>query len=424
MWWYNAGIALYEGALRVAARFNPKAAAWVDNRRGLFERLAAAVGREEGVVWVHAASLGEFEQGRPVIEQLRREAPGTKILLTFFSPSGYGACRSYPGAEWVFSLPADRPRNARRFMDIVRPRMAIFIKYEFWLNYLGELKRRHCPALLVSAHFMPGSVFFRPWGGAFRRALGCFTRIFVQDEASVRLLRGIGIESEAAGDTRFDRVAEIAAAAGGAEGVDIFRDGRALIVAGSTWPPDEDILLPLIEAHPETKFIIAPHELHGARLARLAARLGRRAVLYSRCREARRLREAQVLIVDTVGLLSTLYRYASAAYIGGGFGAGIHNTLEAAAYGVPAAFGPNHGKFPEALGLIACGGARSVGSAADLEAWFSSLQADPALRERAGRAAARYVAAHRGATRRITDFIMQRYAAAAAPCADEEAACR
>lgn len=409
MLWYNAGIALYECAIRAAARFKPKARAWSEGRRGIFERMAATIRPEEKIVWIHAASLGEFEQGRPIIEMLRRESPERKILLTFFSPSGYEIRKNYPGADYIFYLPSDRPRNVRRFLDIVDPEIAVFIKYEFWLNYLGELRRRGCRTLLVSAIFRRNSIFFRPYGGAFRKALRGFERIFVQNAESAELLHGIGIDdTTVAGDTRFDRVADIAAAARRIEKVETFRNGRRLFVAGSTWGPDEEILLPLINANPDIKFVVAPHEMEEERIERLLNGSRGGAVRYTRCDDPEQLHDAQVLVVDTVGILSSIYGYAEAAYIGGGFGVGIHNTLEAATFGLPVAFGPNYAKFREARELIACGAARSVKSAEELAAWYAPLKSDGELLAATGRKAADYVAANRGATRKIVDFILRK----------------
>ncbi len=399
---YNIGIHLYTAAIKLASLWNGKARSWRTGRRDIFSRMKERIGADGSdrpLIWIHAASLGEFEQGRPVIEAIRTAHPRYRILLTFFSPSGYEIRRDYPGADYIFYLPADTPRNVRRFLDIARPSMAVFIKYEFWLNYLSELRRRGIRTFIVSAIFRRNSVFFRPYGGMFRRALGTFERLFVQNEESRALLAGIGIDRvTVAGDTRFDRVAAIAAAARRIELIERFCGGAPCFIAGSTWGPDEEILLPLVNAHRDWKFIIAPHEMEEQRIGRIEREAAGGAVRYTRLQPDSDPAPAQVLIIDTIGILSSAYRYARAAYIGGGFGAGIHNTLEAATFGLPIAFGPNYSRFKEACGLIACDAARSVASAAELETWFSALAGDRALLDKRSRAAADYVTAHRGAT--------------------------
>ena len=265
------GIGVYSGAVKMVSPFMRKAALWYQGRRDIFRKLEQAVGGSERIIWFHAASLGEFEQGRPVMEAVREYYPSYKILLTFFSPSGYEIRRNYSGADWVFYLPADTPRNAARFLDTVKPEMAVFIKYEFWLNYLAELSRREVPTYIISAVFRPDSIFFRPWGGAFRRALRSFRRLFVQDADSQALLAGIGVTNvTVAGDTRFDRVGRIADGARRLPAVEDFAAGGTVFVAGSTWPPDEEILVRLINVNPGMKFIVAPHEMDEKRIKEMA----------------------------------------------------------------------------------------------------------------------------------------------------------
>lgn len=399
MWWYNLGINLYSCAVRAVSPFVRKAASWSEGRKGLFPELERAVSGSGPIVWIHAASLGEFEQGRPVIEAIRERYPGYRILLTFFSPSGYEVRKDYRGADWVFYLPADTPRNAERFLDAVAPEIAVFIKYEFWLNYLEALSRRGIPTYIVSAVFRRDSVFFRLWGGAFRRALRTFRRLFVQDDESKELLAGIGVRQvTVAGDTRFDRVGRIAGEARRLPVVEDFADGRDVFVAGSTWPPDEEMLIRLADAFPDMKFVIAPHEMDEKRIGALAASVKGGAVRYTSYGAADDGKDKQLLIVDTIGILSSVYGYGRYAYVGGGFGAGIHNTLEAAVFGMPVAFGPNYGKFREAHDLIAAGAARSVSGYEELEAWLSGLRTDRKAYGRAAAAAGTYVRSHRGAT--------------------------
>ena len=269
---YNTGMYLYEKAVGIAALRNPKARQWSDGRRGIFERLKESIKPGERIIWVHAASLGEFEQGRPIIERLKEQRPDIKILLTFFSPSGYEIRKNYPGADYIFYLPIDRKRYARRFLDIVKPKAAIFIKYEFWLNYLGELRKREIATYVVSAIFRRDSIFFRPWGGAWRKALDTFSTLFVQNDESRELLAELGHKNVVvAGDTRFDRVASIAKAAKRVELIERFRGEKPLFVAGSTWGPDEEILLALINENPDIRFVIAPHEMNETRIEHIIA---------------------------------------------------------------------------------------------------------------------------------------------------------
>ena len=401
MVWYNFGINVLVGGARLAAHWNPKIQKWVEGRRDLLSRVRQAIPEGERVVWFHAASLGEFEQGRPVIEALRAARPDLKILLTFFSPSGYEIRKNYSGADYVFYMPFDKPEMAKAFIDIVKPEMAVFIKYEFWLNHIEALRQAGCRTFLISAIFRPNSIFFRPWGGAFRRALTAYRTIFVQNKASEELLRGIGVENVVvAGDTRFDRVAALSEAMTDIATIVQFKGDHQMMVAGSTWGPDEEALLESINRNPEIKFIIAPHEMDENRIASLMSRIKGGAVRYTQS-DGVDFDKCQVMIIDTIGILSAIYRYADVAYIGGGFGVGIHNTLEAATYGIPLAFGPNYKKFREAKELIACGAARSVSSATELSAWFDGIMSDTESRRKAGEAAHRYIVENKGATQTI-----------------------
>ena len=362
--------------------------------------------RSGRVVWIHAASLGEFEQGRPVIERIKRDMPDASVVVTFFSPSGYEIRKNYPLADHIFYLPSDTPANVRRFIDAVRPDVAIFIKYEFWLNYLNELHCRAIPTYLISAIFRPTQVHFRPWGKMWRRALECYNTIFVQDKASKSLLEGVGyMHTVVAGDTRFDRVAEIARNAKRIPIIEQFTKGAPLFVAGSTWGKDEELLIELINAHPDIRFVVAPHEMNEARMQHLEHSIHSGVIRYTQTDETSDFSLTQVLILDTIGILSSAYGYARWAYIGGGFGVGIHNTLEAATFGLPIAFGPNYHKFREARELIECGAAVSITSAAELKVWFAPLKADGAPLQKASSSARNYTKEHCGATETIIGHI-------------------
>ncbi len=408
MWLYNLGLRAYSSAIALAACWNPKARLWKEGRKGLLERMARTIAPGDRIVWLHVASLGEFEQGRPLMERLKREYPDRKILLTFFSPSGYEIRKNYAGADYIFYLPLDLPHNVRRFLDIVKPEAALFVKYEFWLNMLDELRRRRIRTFVVSAIFRCDSVFFKWYGWMWRRALKSFETFFVQNEESKRLLAELGHANVVvAGDTRFDRVAAIAAAAKRIELVERFKGSHRLLVAGSTWGPDEEILLELIDRNPEIRFVVAPHEMDEERIAHLLRSVRGGAVRYTQCCDATSFEKCQVLVLDTIGMLSSVYGYADWAYIGGGFGVGIHNTLEAATFGLPLAFGPNYAKFKEARELIAIGGARSVANAGELIGWFSPLRDDETTyRETACRIKA-YTSQHQGATKLIVDTVFR-----------------
>lgn len=398
MWLYNIGITLYELSIRIASLWYPKAKYWYEGRKNLFDRMSDAIDADDRIIWIHVASLGEFEQGRPIIERIRKDKPEYKILVTFFSPSGYEIRKNYAGADYIFYLPSDLPSNVKRFLDIVKPEIAIFVKYEFWLNMLGELRRRKIRSYIVSAIFRRNSVFFRPYGEMWRTALETFDTIFVQNDESKQLLAEIGYDNViVAGDTRFDRVSQIAANAKKIDIIEKFKADKRLFVAGSTWGPDEAVLQPLVNANPEIKFIMAPHEMDEGRIAKIIAETKGGAVRYTEA-EGIDLENKQVLILDTVGLLASVYGYATWAYIGGGFGVGIHNTLEAATFGLPIAFGPNYARFKEACDLVNLKAAQSVDSFEALEAWFCPLRDDADNLAEASRIAKEYTSKHQGAT--------------------------
>jgi 3-deoxy-D-manno-octulosonic-acid transferase len=356
-------------------------------------------------VWFHAASLGEFEQGRPLMEQIKRDHPELKILLTFFSPSGYEVRKNYEGADIICYLPLDTIRNARRFLRLIRPEMAFFIKYEFWYNYLHILKHRGVPTYSVSSIFREGQVFFRWYGRQYGRVLKCFTHFYVQNEKSRELLHSIGIDCVTiVGDTRFDRVLQIKNQSKELPVVESFlKDAPKVFVAGSSWPPDEEIFIRYFREHPEWKLIIAPHvigEDHLQQIDKLLA--GRKMMRYTTAVESQ---EASVLIIDCFGLLSSIYRYATVSYVGGGFGVSIHNTLEAAVWGCSVIFGPENKKFQEAQGLKACGGGFEIKGYEDFEQLMNRFIEDTSYLKDAGQKAGDYVKGLAGATEKILSDI-------------------
>lgn len=409
---YNTGIKLYELAARAAALRSVKVHKMIRGQRRTFDTLRRRLGNRPGCIWFHASSLGEFEQGRPMIERLRREHPEKPILLSFFSPSGFEVRKNYPFVDAVVYLPFDTPKRVRRFLDAARPSMAIFIKYEFWGNYLHELRRRGIPTYIISSIFRPGQRFFRSIGGMFRKMLRCFDRLYVQDERSRRLLKVIGVENvTVAGDTRFDRVTDVMRSTVDIPGFPGFGEQFPLrFIAGSSWEADEDVYAPWLNSHENVAFIIAPHEFTETRLEALRNRFNAPVVLLSEwTREIKRanlpngqipdyLKSVRGIIIDSFGKLSSLYRYADMAYIGGGFGAGIHNLNEAAVYGIPVIFGPNHVKFKEAADLLACGGGLSIATKDEFSSTLDTLTSSKASMKQSGEAAAKYIHDHLGAT--------------------------
>lgn len=409
---YNTGIGLYGMAAKIASWRSVKVRKMIRGQNRTLATLRRRLGNRPGCIWFHASSLGEFEQGRPMIERLRREHPDKPILLSFFSPSGFEVRKNYPFVDAVVYLPFDTPKRVRKFLDAARPSMAIFIKYEFWGNYLQELRRRGIPTYIISSIFRPGQRFFRAAGGIFRKMLRCFDRLYVQDERSRRLLKLIGVENvTVAGDTRFDRVTDVMRSTVDIPGFPAFGSGSRLIfIAGSSWEADEDIYAPWLNSHPDVAFIIAPHEFNETRLEALRNRFNRQVVLLSEwVSEIKRhklsggelpdhLKKVSGIIIDSFGKLSSLYRYADIAYIGGGFGAGIHNLNEAAVYSIPVIFGPNHTKFKEASDLIKCGGGFSIGSIGEFFESIDTLTASEKSLKQAGGAAGQYIQANLGAT--------------------------
>lgn len=403
---YNLAITCYAALIKLAAHSNPKARAWVEGRRGIIERMAQDIAPEDKTAWFHAASLGEFEQGRPLIEAFKKQYPNYKIVLTFFSPSGYEVRKNYAGANHIYYLPSDTQKNVRLFLDAIHPDIAIFIKYEFWLNYLSELKRRNIKCYVVSAIFRPTQLFFKSYGGAYRRFLRLFSHIFVQDESSKTLLKSINISNvTVCGDTRFDRVLDITNSAPKNNPiVEWFTEGSKVVIGGSTWPLDDKIMVELAESHPSLKFLIAPHELPEQKIADLKIALEEAnitTIRYTKTPTQEQAKEARVLILDTIGILSGIYRYGFCAYIGGGFGVGIHNTLEAATFGLPLAFGPNFSRFKEATDLVASGAATPINNTEEAKRWLDALCTNNALHSKQSQTAAEYVKNNSGACQMI-----------------------
>lgn len=414
---YHTAIAAYGGAVRIAALCSRKPRLMAEGQQQTFDRLRHfrnTTAPDGFDVWFHAASLGEFEQARPLIEAMLEKAPEKKILVSFFSPSGYTVRENYDPRVAVVYLPLDTRRNAAEFIDLAQPKTVIFIKYEFWGNYLTELGRRGIPTYIISSIFRQGQIFFRPYGEMFRKMLRQFRHLYVQDSNSRELLASIGLTNvTVAGDTRLDRVAAIRDKARDIPQIDVFKAAAPdafTLVAGSSWPKDEEVYFPWLHRHPEVRAIIAPHEFDSARLARMQRELGPDSMLYSDFERlydsspeqaAETARRLKYLIIDCYGLLSSLYRYADAAYVGGGFGVGIHNINEAAVYGIPVVFGPKHGKFKEASDLIAAGGAFCISDATEGDAILTRLLAEPSSRRRSGEAAGSYITSGLGATRLI-----------------------
>ena len=403
---YSLIIHLYAFFIELISPFHKKARLMRLGQWKTNGTLREKIDRNAKYIWFHASSLGEFEQGRPLIEKIKAEHPEYKILLTFFSPSGYEVRKNYGGADVVCYLPFDTPYRVKKFLDLSKPVMAIFIKYEFWDNYLSELKRRNIPVYIVSAIFRKEQLFFKWYGGMYRKVLSYFTHIFVQDDASRELLSKYGVTNVSVfGDTRFDRVQDVYKNTKQVPMVDLFvnnnrSDNQLTMVAGSSWQQDEEVYLNYFNEHPELKLIIAPHEIHKDHLMHIESMLKRPSIRLSEATE-KDIKGKSCLIVDSFGLLSSIYRYGDLAYIGGGFGAGIHNVLEAAVYGIPVIFGPKYQKFKEARDLLQVGGAFSITDEKTFESKMEELSTYRDLLEAVGAAAGDFVKSNIGATNRI-----------------------
>jgi 3-deoxy-D-manno-octulosonic-acid transferase len=410
---YQIFIGLYPLAAKILGWVNPKAKMWHAGRKEILNQIADALASNaKRVIWMHCASLGEFEQGRPVLEGLQKNYPNYSILLTFFSPSGYEVHKNYSGADFVFYLPMDSEKNAEQFLTIVNPSIAIFVKYEFWHYYLTGLQKRQIPTILIAGIFRKEQLFFKWYGGFYKNLLHCFSAIFVQDKSSQSLLHYIGINNEVylGGDTRFDRVIEIANAFSPIDPIAHFCNNSLVIVVGSTWFQDDETIAHFEKANPHIKFIIAPHEITHQRLQNCLT-LYKNAVLYSDYVKGlnNSTQNFNTLIIDNVGMLSKLYHYASISYIGGGFGAdGIHNCLEAAVHYKPVLFGPVYDKYIEAVGLIEAGGAVSIKDALDFESVAKNLCSNEVSRHAMGQIAGDFVHAHKGASAKIIRYIQEK----------------
>lgn len=403
---YQIFIWLYQIGVWVGSLFSEKIRKMWVGEHDAYHILEGKVDPSARYVWFHAASLGEFEQGRPLIEHIRKEWPEYKVLLTFFSPSGYEVRKDYKGADICCYLPIDTISNARRFLRMVRPEMAFFIKYEFWYNYLHILKHRGVPTYSVSSIFRPDQIFFKWYGRSYRKVLYCFSHFFVQNEKSRELLRQLNIGCvSVVGDTRFDRVLQIKEASKRLPIVEAFVEGtQGVFVAGSSWEPDEDVFIPYFNQHKEWKLIIAPHVVSEDHLRSIEEKLNRKTIRYSTA-SAESASAAECLIVDCFGLLSSIYHYGTVAYVGGGFGAGIHNVLEAAVWGIPVIFGPENKHFQEAQEVIEAQGGLEITDLRTFDTVMSRLMRDTDFRARSGRQAQEYVKGKAGAMRRIMESI-------------------
>jgi 3-deoxy-D-manno-octulosonic-acid transferase len=401
---YQIGIALYILVIRIVANFNPKAKLWLAGRKNIFESIALSLGENEKRIWFHYASLGEFEQGRPVQEAIRAQYPDHKMVMTFFSPSGYEAKKTHAAADYVFYLPMDGARRSKRFLELINPTQAYFTKYEFWYFYFQYLAQKNIPLFLISGIFRNDQIFFKWYGGFFRQILTQVRFFFVQNESSKSLLNNIGIDQVlVTGDTRFDRVAANAAKQHQNTIIEQFVKGNDILLAGSTWSPDEKIIAALLNKS-NFKFIIAPHEIKESRLQEIEATFNNVCIRYSQANVIT-IAAAKVLIIDNIGMLSSLYQYASIAYIGGGFGVGIHNTLEAAAFGKPVIFGPNYQKFEEAKQLIALGAAKSIHNTESFMQAIDQLYSNESNYLAACEKSRQFIASGKGASEKIMEKV-------------------
>ncbi|MGN0003572.1 MAG: 3-deoxy-D-manno-octulosonic acid transferase [Sphingobacterium composti] len=403
---YDLGIWLYGVVLRLISPFHPKAKLWVNGRKDILQRIKQTVEQGQKHIWFHFASLGEFEQGRSVLEQIKKRFPNEKIILTFFSPSGFEIRKNTDLADYVFYLPEDTAKNAKVFIDIIQPKFVVFTKYEYWYHYFKELKKRNIRLLMISAIFREDQIFFKPYGGFFRTILKNVSFFFAQNMDSVHMLKWINItKAGLAGDTRFDRVVELPTQHKPIPQVEKFCSDYKTVVAGSTWKPDEELLKQLSQDNSQWKFILAPHEIHKTHIDDIVKLFGD-VLLFSKFGNytENQIRNSQVLVIDNIGMLSSLYYYADITYIGGGFGVGIHNTLEAATYGKPVIFGPKYEKFQEAVDLVTLMSGFSISNYSELNQIFDSLQ-DENFRQDASTSAKNYVHQRAGATQIIMKYL-------------------
>jgi 3-deoxy-D-manno-octulosonic-acid transferase len=404
---YNLATKIAEKALPLAGRFNHKLKLFTEGRKSVFEKLEAEIDPASHYLWFHAASLGEFEQALPIIEEVKKEFPKYKVLITFFSPSGYENKKNHPLADVITYLPLDTPGNAKRFLELVKPKIAFFIKYEIWPNFLTELDNRNIKSLLVSGAFRENQIYFKPYGGLMRKALSRFDHFFVQNEASVELLKSIGFNNiTLSGDTRFDRVSRQIQYDNKLDFAEEFINNETCLVAGSTWPEDEEILLPFInKTSAEIKIIIAPHEIKEEKIKVLEQKIKTRTIRYSK-KENHDLANFEVLILDTIGLLGKVYSYANIAYVGGAAGtSGLHNILEPATFGIPVIIGKNYKNFPEATRLKQLAGLFSVENFSEFNEVLVKLVANKDYREKTGMIAGHFINSNTGATQTVINYL-------------------
>ncbi len=403
---YNLFTQLVNLVLKFVALFNKKMNFFIEGRKNSFAQLAREIKPTDRTFWIHAASLGEYEQGLPLIERLKQLFPQHKIVLTFFSPSGYEVKKNSTPADVTLYLPMDTIQNAKRFLKLVHPEKVFFIKYEYWPNYLNELKKQNINTYLVSGIFRPDQVFFKWYGSFYRKALTAFTNFFVQNEASKELLLQLGHEAMVTGDTRFDRVAQILEQDNTLDFVAAFKAEKTLLVAGSSWPKDEELLVDFInnETSEDTKFIFAPHNIKPDLIAKLQQQIKKSVILYSQI-DNQKLTDYDVLIIDAYSLLTKTYSYADIAYIGGGFGSGIHNILEAATFGIPVVIGPNYKKFQEAKDLIERKGCLVVHNADELHKTLLQLFTQPQYRKQLGSINSSFILSNKNATEKIIQVV-------------------
>ena len=405
---YLAGIKIYYLLIAIASWFNPKARFWIQGRKGIFKKLKQEIDPNEKIAWFHCASLGEFEQGRPLIEAFKEKHKEYKTLLTFFSPSGFEIRKNYEGADYIYYLPLDTPQNAKQFLNIVNPKVVFFIKYEFWYFFIKEIGKREIPLYLVSGIFRKKQRFFKKHAYRSQKMLSEFKHFFVQNEESADLLKSIQLNNvSVTGDTRFDRVYAIAKSSKDLSLIEKFKGNKMLLIAGSTWKPDEDLIIKYLnESKSDLKFIIAPHEIHPENIERIIKSINAnlKSLKYSEANNEN-ITDAKVLIIDNIGLLSSLYKYGDIAYIGGGFGKGIHNTLEAATFGMPLLFGPNYLKFKEAVDLKKQGGAISIRNYKEFETSLSKILNNTEYLKICSKISSGYVEKNRGASKTIMENI-------------------
>lgn len=407
---YEVALILFRVLFGLISPFNKKIKQWIKGRKDLFKQIEDELKNDKFRIWIHVASLGEFEQGRPIIELLKKKYPKYKIVLTFFSPSGYEIQKNYRYVDYVFYLPLDTKRNATKFIKLINPNIAIFVKYEFWYNHLKALQNHNIPILLISGIFRANQTFFKRYGKWYKRMLYMFSHFFVQNKESKKLLEHIGIHHVSiAGDTRFDRVIDIASKAKPIPIIENFCNNNISVIFGSSWKADEDLFFEFINKENKgVKFIIAPHEIHESNIKRIESNITKPTQRYSKINDNYEYND-DVLIIDNIGMLSSIYQYGSIAYIGGGFGSGIHNILEAATFGLPVMFGPNYYKFQEAVDLIKLKGAFEIKNKVEAELTLRKLIDNKQVYDETALICKNYVENKKGASSMIIDYIVKKY---------------